>query len=99
MTDKIALEEHFMAPGFEDYFARTAINISPALFGRAAEALADFGERRLSAMDSIGVRTAVLSLSGPGVQAEFIGATAGAGGGGAWCRTHQGDQLLHRQVL
>jgi 2,3-dihydroxybenzoate decarboxylase len=70
MTPKIALEEHFMAPGFEDYFAKTAINISPNLFGKALEALADFGERRLAAMDAAGVRTAVLSLSGPGVQAE-----------------------------
>lgn len=70
MIAKIALEEHFMAPGFEEYFARTAINISPAMFGKATEALADFGERRLSAMDSIGVEKAILSLSGPGVQAE-----------------------------
>ncbi|SLN51305.1 Amidohydrolase [Aquimixticola soesokkakensis] len=70
MTQKIALEEHFMAPGFEEYFAKTAINISPALFGKAADALADFGERRLSGMDAAGVRTSVLSLSGPGVQAE-----------------------------
>jgi 2,3-dihydroxybenzoate decarboxylase len=70
MTPKIALEEHFMAPGFEDYFAKTAINISPNLFGKALDALADFGERRLAAMDAAGVKTAVLSLSGPGVQAE-----------------------------
>ena len=70
MTPKIALEEHFMAPGFEDYMGRTAINISPALFGKAMEALKDFGERRLGAMDAIGVEKAVLSLAGPGVQAE-----------------------------
>jgi len=62
-TPRIALEEHFMAPGFEEYFGRTAINISPALFGRV---LADFGERRLSAMDRIGVEKAVLSRAGPG---------------------------------
>ncbi|WP_176084648.1 amidohydrolase family protein [Martelella sp. HB161492] len=76
MTGKIALEEHFMAPGMEDYFAKTAINISPDLFGRAAEALADFGDRRLAAMDRIGIDHAVLSLSGPGVQAEADTATA-----------------------
>jgi len=70
MTPKIALEEHFMFPGFEEYFGKTAINISPALFGKAAETLADFGERRLSAMDAAGVKVAVLSLAGPGVQAE-----------------------------
>ncbi|WP_323037260.1 amidohydrolase family protein [Pararhodobacter sp.] len=70
LTPKIALEEHFMHPDFLEYFATTAINISPALFGKAREALMDFGERRLAAMDSIGVETSVLSLAGPGVQAE-----------------------------
>lgn len=69
-TPKIALEEHFMVPEMEEYFARTAINISPQLFGKAAEALKDFGERRLAAMDEIGVRKAILSLAGPGIQAE-----------------------------
>lgn len=76
MTPKIALEEHFMVPGFEEYFALTAGNISPVLFGKAAEALADFGERRLSEMDAIGVEKAILSLSGPGVQAETDTAVA-----------------------
>jgi 2,3-dihydroxybenzoate decarboxylase len=70
VTPKIALEEHFLAPGFDAYFGRTAVNISPALFGKAREALEDFGERRLAAMDEIGVEKAILSLSGPGVQAE-----------------------------
>jgi len=70
MQTKIALEEHFMCPGFEGYFGKTSGNISPALFGKAAEALADFGERRLSAMDRGGVAYAILSLAGPGVQAE-----------------------------
>ena len=69
-TPKIALEEHFMAPDFVEYFNKTSVNISPALFGRALDALQDFGERRLSAMDAIGVEKAILSLSGPGVQAE-----------------------------
>ncbi len=70
MTPKIALEEHFMHPDFFDYFGKTAINISPDLFGKAKEALLDFGERRIAAMDVIGVETSVLSLAGPGVQAE-----------------------------
>ena len=69
-TPKIALEEHFILPEFFDYFGKTAINISPALFGKAREALLDFGERRLSVMDAAGIRKAVLSLAGPGVQAE-----------------------------
>lgn len=70
ITPKIALEEHFMAPGFIEYFAKTAINISPDLFGKATNALADFGEQRLQNMDKIGVEKAILSLSGPGIQAE-----------------------------
>lgn len=75
-TPKIALEEHFLHPDFFDYFGTTAINISPALFGRAREALLDFGDRRLAAMDQAGIRKAVLSLAGPGVQAEGRADTA-----------------------
>ena len=70
MTPKIALEEHFMHPDFLEYFGTTAVNISPDLFGMAGDALQDFGERRLSAMDAIGQERAVLSLAGPGVQVE-----------------------------
>lgn len=75
-TPKIALEEHFMAPGFVDYWSKTSVNISPALFGKARDALEDFGERRLASMDAIGVEKAVLSLAGPGVQAEASTAVA-----------------------
>ena len=53
MNNKIALEEHFIHPDFIDYWSKTAINISPALFGRARDMLEDFGERRLGAMDQI----------------------------------------------
>ena len=69
-TPKIALEEHFMHPDFFDYFGTTAINISPNLFGKAKEALLDFGDRRIEAMDAANIETSVLSLAGPGVQAE-----------------------------
>lgn len=43
---------------------------------KALYALQDFGDRRLENMDKIGVEKAVLSLSGPGVQAELDTATA-----------------------
>lgn len=76
LTPKIALEEHFMHPDFFDYFGKTAINISPDLFGKAREALLDFGDRRLAGMDSIGVEKSILSLAGPGVQAEKRTVTA-----------------------
>ena len=70
MTPKIALEEHFMHPDFVDYWAKTAINISPDLFGKVRATLEDFGERRLAAMDGIGIEKSVISLAGPGVQVE-----------------------------
>ena len=76
LTPKIALEEHFMHPDFFAYFGKTAINISPDLFGKAREALLDFGDQRLEGMDSIGVEKSILSLAGPGVQAEKRTATA-----------------------
>ncbi len=76
MSAKIALEEHFMHPDFVEYWAKTAINISPALFGKVREKLEDFGEARLAEMDGIGVEKAVLSLAGPGVQVEKDTATA-----------------------
>lgn len=68
---KIALEEHFMAPGFIDYFNKTSINISPELFGLALNSLQDFGEKRLSSMDRNNIEKSILSLAGPGVQAEL----------------------------
>jgi len=69
-TPKIALEERFLAPGFKPYFETTAINITPDLFGMAYDALQDFGDRRLETMDKAGIEISVLSLAGPGVQAE-----------------------------
>ncbi|MDT0683812.1 amidohydrolase family protein [Roseicyclus sp. F158] len=74
--NKIALEEHFLHPDFTDYWATTAPNISPALFGKARDALEDFGDRRLEAMDSAGIEKSILSLAGPGVQAEARTETA-----------------------
>ena len=67
---KIALEEHFLAPGFEDYFATTAVNLDAEIFQGAKAILSDFGGRRLEEMDRHGIDFAVLSLAGPGVQAE-----------------------------
>lgn len=75
-TPKIALEEHFMHPDFADYWAETMPNISPNLFGKARATLDDFGEQRLSSMDMIGVEKSILSLAGPGVQAEKNTSTA-----------------------
>src|SRR6516162_4390113 len=76
MVDKIALEEHFMCPGFIDYWNPTAADLPPHVRERALARLCDFGETRLAAMDRAGITRAVLGLAGPGVQAEPQIATA-----------------------
>lgn len=44
--------------------------VSPQGADHLSQLMLDFGERRLAAMDEAGVDIAVLSISGPGVQAE-----------------------------
>ena len=70
MAKKIALEEHFLCPGFIDYWNPTAADLPPAKREQALARLTDFGETRLLAMDRAGIARAVLGLAGPGVQAE-----------------------------
>src|SRR5437764_9431530 len=76
MAKKIALEEHFMCPGFVDYWNPTAADLPAAQREQALARLSDFGEIRLTAMDRAGIARAVLGLAGPGVQAERDTATA-----------------------
>jgi 2,3-dihydroxybenzoate decarboxylase len=76
MVDKIALEEHFMCPGFIDYWNPTAADLPPQIRERALVRLCDFGETRLAAMERAGITRAVLGLAGPGVQVERDPATA-----------------------
>jgi 2,3-dihydroxybenzoate decarboxylase len=76
MVHKIALEEHFLCPGFEDYWRTTIGDVDPHIIGGIVARLNDFGEQRLEAMDRGGIARAVLSLSGPGVQIERDTATA-----------------------
>ncbi|HVY58427.1 MAG TPA: amidohydrolase family protein [Xanthobacteraceae bacterium] len=70
MISKIALEEHFLCPGFEDYWKTTVADVAPEKYADVLARLRDFGERRLEAMDRAGIARSVLSLSGPGVQIE-----------------------------
>ena len=70
MISKIALEEHFLCPGFEDYWRATTGSIDPAVASSLFARLTDFGETRLEAMDRAGIARAVLSIAGPGVQSE-----------------------------
>jgi 2,3-dihydroxybenzoate decarboxylase len=67
---KIALEEHFLCPGLDDYWKATVEDINPDFRDRLLARLFDFGEMRLAGMDQAGIARAVLSISGPGVQAE-----------------------------
>jgi 2,3-dihydroxybenzoate decarboxylase len=76
LVQKIALEEHFLAPGFEDYWNPTAADLPAAKREQMWSRLTDFGERRLAVMDRAGIARAVLGLAGPGVQAERDTATA-----------------------
>jgi 2,3-dihydroxybenzoate decarboxylase len=73
---KIALEEHFLSPGFEDYWLPTMGNVDQKAVSGLLARLKDFGDMRLQAMDSAGIARAALSISGPGVQVERDAATA-----------------------
>jgi 2,3-dihydroxybenzoate decarboxylase len=76
MVKKIALEEHFLCPGFDDYWKPTVGDVDPAIYQRVIARLSDFGELRLAAMDQAGIARSVLSIAGPGVQAERDAKTA-----------------------
>lgn len=67
---KIALEEHFSAPGFAEYAADMTRNIPSAVLAEMGAKLADFDDQRLSEMDNANIEYAVLSQTMPGVQAE-----------------------------
>ena len=76
MLKKIALEEHFLSPGLIEYWMPTVSEVDPAIASRLYTRLNDFGEMRLRAMDNAGIARAVLSICGPGVQAERDEVTA-----------------------
>src|SRR6266446_6062031 len=70
MIKKIALEEHFLSPGFEEYWKGTTGEITPDVLRQAVARLGEFGDLRIAQMDRDGIECAVLSLAGPGVQIE-----------------------------
>jgi 2,3-dihydroxybenzoate decarboxylase len=70
MVQKIALEEHFLCPALEEYWKNTIEDVPRETGTRLLSRLSDFGETRLDVMDKAGIARAVLSISGPGVQAE-----------------------------
>ncbi len=76
MVRKIALEEHFLSPGLVDYWRPTMTEVAPERGEYFFRNLTDFGELRLQSMDDAGIARSVLSIAGPGVQAERDTATA-----------------------
>lgn len=70
MVKKIALEEHFLSPGLIDYWRPTMTEVAAPATEQLFKKLSDFGDLRLATMDKAGIARAVLSVSGPGVQAE-----------------------------
>ena len=76
MVKKIALEEHVLTPGLIDYWRPTMTTVPPALTADLFKRLNDFGDVRLETMDKSGIARAVLSVAGPGVQAERDAAVA-----------------------
>src|SRR5271168_5569636 len=70
MTRKIALEEHFLCPGLDEYWLPTVSGVDPKVAKELFARLTDFGEMRLAAMDGAGIARSVLSIAGPGVQNE-----------------------------
>lgn len=67
---KIALEEHFSAPGFGEYSKAFTQHIDAAVLADLRKRLIDFNDIRLAEMDRDGIDYAILSQSGPSVQAE-----------------------------
>lgn len=91
MIKKVALEEHVLSPGLAEYWMPTVADIDPAIATRLYSRLNDFGEQRLKAMDGAGIEHAVLSISGPGVQAERDTATATR-------RARESNDFLAREI-
>lgn len=67
---KIALEEHFMGPDFEQYSQVFLNNIPSEQRHNLSSRLADFDDQRLAEMDEFGIDLVILSQSGPSVQGE-----------------------------
>jgi 2,3-dihydroxybenzoate decarboxylase len=91
MVKKIALEEHFLSPGFEEYWTPTVADLAAKKREEFFTRLTDFDGMRIEAMDRAGVERCVLSLAGPGVQAERDTPTA--------CRrAREANDFLAREV-
>ncbi len=70
MTAKIALEEHCMTPGLEDYWLPTMTDVPPTAVHKLLGRLTDYHGERIEIMDRSGISRSILAIAGPGVQAE-----------------------------
>src|SRR3984957_13420479 len=91
MIRKIALEEHFLNPGLEEYWLPTMAGVDAQVVSGLQARLKDFGDKRLQAMNDACIARCVLSVSGPGVQNERDTATARR-------RAAEANDFLARQV-
>jgi gamma-resorcylate decarboxylase len=73
MHDKIALEEHFAIPEYNEVRPHF---LSPAVWRDVQRRIVDFTDLRLQGMDDCGIEYAVVSLTSPGVQGERDAALA-----------------------
>jgi len=91
MVKKIAVEEHCLCPGLENYWAPTVADMPANKREALLARLTDFGEMRLATMDEAGIERAVLAVAGPGVQAERDTKTA--------CRkAREANDFLAREI-
>src|SRR6478752_7977472 len=91
MVKKIALEEHFLSPGYEDYWRTTIGDVDPKILGGLLAKLTDFGDMRIETMDRAGIARAVLAIAGPGVRSERDTATARR-------RAQESNDFLAREI-
>src|SRR5260370_34262689 len=65
MVKKIAVEEHCLCPGVEDYWAPTVASLPANKRQEFLARLTDFGEMRLDPIDRAGVEPCLVPLAGP----------------------------------
>jgi 2,3-dihydroxybenzoate decarboxylase len=75
-TPKIAIEEHYSAPGFAEYSNSFTQHIPSQVRAELAAKLVDLDAGRIAEMDAGNIEFIILSQSGPGVQAEVDEGTA-----------------------
>jgi 2,3-dihydroxybenzoate decarboxylase len=63
---KIAIEEHFLLPEFDDYFQMLARDVSSESFGPVLPKFGDLDGGRLADMDRMGIERSILSCSNYG---------------------------------